>query len=214
MKFLVRAAACILGIAPAAFAFAAPQMTVGAHWQKHDINFAYMGFTSYYSCDGLEGKLKLLLRLAGARPDAKVRVACTSLSGRPERSSMARLTFHALVPDAHGAAAGVWRDVAWRVGSPHDLEGGDCELVEQFAQRILPALATRKVENHMNCVPHQANPWGIDLRFERAHAGAETEIGRQRARPEVPGVFVPPRSLRARDHGGNLPRLQSAQGKP
>jgi len=173
MKFLVRAAACILCILPAAFASAAPNSTIEARWQKHEINFAYMGFTSYYSCDGLEGKLKLLLRLAGARADAKVRVACTSLSGRPERSSMALLKFYSLAavaegdskPGAHAAAAGVWQEVAWHAGSPRELEGGDCELVEQFAQRILPAFATRNVENHMNCVPHQANPWGIDLRF-------------------------------------------------
>lgn len=173
MKLLVRAAACVLCMSSAAFATAAPQSTVDASWQKHEINFAYMGFTSYYSCDGLEYKLKLLLRLAGARPDAKVRVACTSLSGRPERSPMALLTFHSLVPvatgaakpGAHAAASGVWKDVAWRAGSPRELEGGDCELVEQFAQRILPAFATRNVENHMSCVPHQANPWGIDLRF-------------------------------------------------
>ena len=40
-------------------------------WQKHEYSFAYMGFTSTYSCDGLADKIKLLLITAGARQDAK-----------------------------------------------------------------------------------------------------------------------------------------------
>ncbi len=173
MKILMRAAACLLGVCTGALACAAPQSAVYATWHKHEINFTYMGFTSYYSCDGIESRLKLLLRLAGARPDAKVRVACTSPVGRPQRSSMTLLSFHSLTAGAGGGAksgaqaavAGVWKEVAWRVGSPRELDAGDCELVEQFAQRILPLFATRNVENHTTCVPHQVDPWGINLRF-------------------------------------------------
>ncbi len=42
-------------------------------WQKHQYSFAFMGFTSTYSCDGLADKLKLLLIAAGARHDVKSR---------------------------------------------------------------------------------------------------------------------------------------------
>ena len=173
MKLSLWAAACLCGVAAAGLARAAPLANVDANWQKHEINFTYMGITSYYSCDGIESKLRLLLRLAGARPDAKVRVACTSPVGRPQRSSMTLLTFHSLTAVAGDAAksgapaavAGIWKDVNWRVGSPRELDAGDCELVEQFAQRILPLFATRNVENHTTCVPHQVDPWGIKLRF-------------------------------------------------
>jgi hypothetical protein len=40
-------------------------------WQSHETELVYMGFTTTYSCDGLEEKLKLLLRQLGARSDAK-----------------------------------------------------------------------------------------------------------------------------------------------
>ena len=43
------------------------QDTVAGVWVKHDVHFTYMGLTTFYSCDGLENKLKLLLRAAGAR---------------------------------------------------------------------------------------------------------------------------------------------------
>ncbi len=44
-------------------------------WQKHEYTFAYLGFTSTYSCDGLADKLKILLIASGARKDSKSRPA-------------------------------------------------------------------------------------------------------------------------------------------
>ena len=40
-------------------------------WQKRQVSFVYTGFTTDYSCDGLAGKLQVLLIAAGARADAK-----------------------------------------------------------------------------------------------------------------------------------------------
>jgi hypothetical protein len=168
MKIRVRALICILGVSAAAWTFAAQQATLDASWQKHEIHFTYMGFTSSYSCDGLEHKVKVLLRLAGARTDGNVRVVCTSAVSEPQRSSTVLLAFHALVPAAAGvnaATLGVWKDVAWRAGSPRDLEAGDCELVDAFARRILPLFTTRNIDNRMTCIPKEVNPTGFDLRF-------------------------------------------------
>jgi hypothetical protein len=36
-------------------------------WGRHDTNVQFMGFTTTYSCDGLAGKLKILLIAADAR---------------------------------------------------------------------------------------------------------------------------------------------------
>jgi hypothetical protein len=169
LKFLVQAVVCVLGVSAAAWAIAAQQPTVDASWHKQELQFTYTGFTTNYTCDGLQGKLKLLLRLAGARPDADVRVPCTSPAGSPQRSSTVLLTLHTLAPaaaaDANAATTGVWKDVAWRAGSPRELDAGDCELVDEFSRRILPLFTTRNVENRMTCTPGQVNPSGFDLRF-------------------------------------------------
>ena len=169
MKFLVQAVVCVLGVSSAALAIAAQQPAVDASWHKQEVQFTYTGFTTNYTCDGLRGKLKLLLRLAGARPDADVRVPCTSPAGSPQRSSTVLLTLHALAPaaaaDANAATTGVWKDVAWSAGSPRELDAGDCELIDNFARRILPLFTTRNVENRMSCTPGQVNPSGFDLRF-------------------------------------------------
>jgi hypothetical protein len=157
---------------------------VAAEWRVHQTMFTYTGMTSIYSCDGLESKLKLLLRLAGARPDMKVRATCSSPSGGPSRLASARLTFATLaesgaapLPQDSAAAKtppapapepamGAWRRVALATRKPFDLDAGDCELVEQFERDLLPYFTTRAKESHLRCVPHQVSFAGIDLKFE------------------------------------------------
>jgi hypothetical protein len=142
-------------------------------WQKHEYSFVFMGFTSTYSCDGLADKIKLLLIAAGARHDAKSWPgACANGFGRPDKFARANLTFYTLAPGAADTASdgkqvdGVWRPVSFADRSPRDLSTGDCEVVEQFRDKVLPMFATRNVEDHTACVPHQQSGSLVSLRFE------------------------------------------------
>lgn len=152
-------------------------------WQKHEYSFAYMGFTSTYSCDGLADKLQLLLIASGARKDAKARPgACASGFGRPDKFARASLTFYTLVPDstessADGRVAGVWNPVVLTDRSPRELRVGDCELVEQFRNTVLPMFVTRNLEDHTSCVPHQESGSMINLKFESFRAAAKNPVG-------------------------------------
>lgn len=156
-------------------------------WQKHEYSFAYMGFTSTYSCDGLADKLKLLLIASGARKDAKAQPgACASGFGRPDKFARASLTFYTLAPgadaasaegSADGRAAGHWSPVALTDRSPRDLRVGDCELVEQFRNTVLPMFATRNLEDHTTCVPHQQSGSMINLKFESFKAVPKHPVG-------------------------------------
>ena len=142
-------------------------------WQKHQYSFQYMGFTSTYSCDGLADKLKVLLLAAGARADVKSEPgACASPYGRPDKFARADLTFYTLAPVPADAAIGanpvdgMWRPVAFMTRSPRELQIGDCEVVEQFRNLVLPMFTTRNIENHTTCIPYQESGTLIDLRFE------------------------------------------------
>jgi hypothetical protein len=141
-------------------------------WQSHKYTFQFMGFTSTYSCDGLADKLRIVLRAAGARPDVKsVPGACASGFGRPDKFARADLTFYTLTPANSGTAAGggvqgVWRPVTFAARQPMQLALGDCELMEQFRQQVLPMFTTRNVVNNTTCIPHQESGSNIDLRFE------------------------------------------------
>jgi hypothetical protein len=141
-------------------------------WQKHEHTFSFSGFTTHYSCVGLESKLKTLLGLAGARPGYRVAGTCADAPGAPTRIQVVRLSFYTLAPAAGTAQAaqaeagvGAWRTVNWGPLPSRDVDAGDCELVEQFAHDILPMFTTRDLESHMNCQPNEANLSGIRLRF-------------------------------------------------
>jgi hypothetical protein len=141
-------------------------------WQSHKYSFQFLGFTSTYSCDGLADKLRIILLAAGARRDVKSQPgACASGFGRPDKFARADLTFYTLAPAdpsaaAGGAVKGIWRTVTFGNRQPPELGLGDCELVEQFRQQVLPMFTTRNVINNTTCIPHQESGSTIDLRFE------------------------------------------------
>ncbi|MFO1468205.1 MAG: hypothetical protein U1F35_17465 [Steroidobacteraceae bacterium] len=181
----------MLSFAGAASAAPEGSPTAG-RWQEHKLAFAFMGFTSTYSCDGLADKLRSLLIAAGARPDAKVRAGVCSMGpGQPDRFARADLTFWTLTPeDAADSSApsggsgskgvpvnGTWKPVSISLQSPRGLERGDCELVEQFAQKVLPLFTTRNVVNHTQCIPHQDSGSLVDLRFESLTAPKRPATG-------------------------------------
>ncbi len=121
----------------------------------------------------------MLLIAAGARHDAKSQPgACANGFGRPDKFARASLTFYTLAPGGPEAPLGtnqvdgVWRPVAIADRSPRDLGTGDCELVEQFRNNVLPMFTTRNVEDHITCVPHQNSGSLISLRFESFAAAA------------------------------------------
>lgn len=174
-KLVVGAAALLCGAAAWNVSFAddaSPSPHAGV-WQKHVYTLQFMGFTTTYSCDGLADKVKVLLIAAGARADSKSRPGiCSRGWGRPDKFAQANLTFYTLVPagtdpSADGAAVnGTWRPVKFAVRSPRELALGDCELVEQFGSLVLPMFATRNIDSHTTCVPHQDSGSVINLNFE------------------------------------------------
>ena len=146
---------------------------VAAAWKKHEIDFAYMGFTTRYSCEGLRSRMRVLLEASGARPGFKVTLgACAAEPGRVTEFPRVRLVFEtAQVPapgsrDAQEPVLAQWRPVTLARNQPRPLEPGDCELVEQFRDRVLPAFTTRRLDGDINCIPHQLSGSSFLLKFE------------------------------------------------
>jgi hypothetical protein len=141
-------------------------------WQKHEYSFQFLGFTTTYSCDGLASKLKTLLIAAGARADAKATSGgCSRGYGVPDKFARADLKFYALAPIADGGnanppAKGVWRPITIADRSPRDVTLGDCELIEQFRDAVLPMFVTRNIESRLTCIPNQLSGSVINLKFE------------------------------------------------
>jgi hypothetical protein len=146
-------------------------------WSSHQIDFTFLGFTSTYSCEGLQTKLEALLRTLGARQDAAVRTApCERGFGAPEKFASASLRFASLQPleaaagtaaaETDAAVAGQWRHVELAPHRPRELDLGDCELIEQFRDKILPSFATRALHNDVRCIPFQESGSAYTLQFD------------------------------------------------
>jgi len=160
-------------------------------WHEHALELDYMGFTSTYSCDGLQSKLELLLRQLKARADAKVDTyGCDRGYGVPSRFPRAKLTFATLKPVDAGAAPsataaapaaatvpGSWQAVALEPHRPFELQDGDCELMEQFRDKVLPAFATRAAQIRTQCVPYQdmGGPFSVRLQVFAPSAPAASK---------------------------------------
>jgi len=141
-------------------------------WQKHEYSFQYFGFTTTYSCDGLASKVKVLLIAAGARADAKsIPGVCTRGFESPDKFARADLKFYTLAPlgnadNVSPPTNGMWRSVRFANSSPREVALGDCELIEQFRDKVLPMFTTRNLDSRMTCIPNQLSGSSINLTFE------------------------------------------------
>ena len=103
-----------LAVAGMLTAVAAPIPTASAadlvpvEWQHREIRFSYVGFTTAYVCDALEGQVRRVLMYLGARTDAKVSATCPQGPDVPSGQSSVTADFQVPVPlESAGAAATV-----------------------------------------------------------------------------------------------------------
>ncbi len=146
---------------------------VSAAWKRYEIDLVYMGFTTRYTCGGLKSKVKLLLNYVGVRPDMKIMErGCEYGYQKVADMPHLKLVFYAAaIPedgsrDAGEPVLGLWKSVSIKRNQPRGLDWGDCEMVEQFRDRVLSKLTMRNVAGDVNCIPHQLVGNRIDLRFE------------------------------------------------
>lgn len=159
------AAAAVILSFPAGVAAAESTVAPAAEtavWTPKELTFVFQGFTAHYSCDGLLDKIRHVVGELGARSDFQLSYyGCSGSYGRPDPFPGVRIRMHVLQPaganDKSAEAIGAhWRRVDLHLDKDPVWEAGDCELLEQVKQKILPLFATRNVDFASNCVPHQA----------------------------------------------------------
>jgi len=146
-----------------------------AVWAQKQFKFIYQGFTTKYSCDGLHDKMRtILLQLGARKSDLKISDwGCAGRSGVPDHFPGVAVKMSVLVP-ANGAAApgsepalpSHWKAVTLKLDSSSLSEAGECELIEQVKQQVLPLFSTRNVDLKNTCVPHQLTPGGTLLKAD------------------------------------------------
>lgn len=141
-----------------------------AVWTPKELDFAYQAFTTKYTCDGLQSKMKRILIKLGARPDIQVRgFGCTQIT-RPDPFAGVRIQMNVLQPAA-GADNGQtvpshWETVDLLAGRDPVDAAGDCELVTQLKEKVLPLFTTRNVVYGATCERHQLLAGATRLKAE------------------------------------------------
>ena len=149
-----------------------------ARWSERKISFTYMGFTTHYSCEGLTDQVRhVLLELGARKSDMNVHeLGCTTRVGEPTPFPAVAGTFYVLEPvppeqayspaGVVGVVSAHWQPVDVRFDHSGLDMSGQCELLEQIKQHILPLFPARNVQFKSLCVPHELFAGGTSLRVE------------------------------------------------
>ena len=152
---------------------AAPVPTEPAGWTQKEVQFTYMGFTTHFTCDGLRDTVReMLVQLGARKDDLKVYEQPCSRPDRPDPFPGVKIKMSVLqpAPATPGGDApiveGFWKPIKLPFRATGLDAAGQCELLEQFKQQVLPLFTTRNVDLHAGCVPHQLEPLGTELKAE------------------------------------------------
>jgi hypothetical protein len=151
---------------------------VEAVWKPQQINFEYRGYSTLYSCSGLQAKLEKILTTVGARGGMELRAySCDdelsiarfqiSLASPVEATAenvQALTTYDArdeLVARMRGERLvhaedlprfpAVWKTISFARSREMRLEPSDCELVQQLRRHILPRMSVQIVSDRVQC---------------------------------------------------------------
>ena len=172
------AAVLVLAAGVANAQSAADESVVEAVWKPQRMNFVYRGYSTLYSCRGLQDKLEKILTTVGARGRIELRayscddelaiarfqIALTSpVEATPENVELltkydSRYELVARVRGEPLASAedlprfpAVWKTISFARSRQMKLAPGDCELVLQLRQHILPRMAVQIVNDQVRC---------------------------------------------------------------
>jgi hypothetical protein len=173
-----RAAVLVLAAGIANAQSPADESVVEAVWKPQRMNFVYRGYSTLYSCRGLQAKLQKILTTVGARGGIELRayscddelsvarfqIALTSpVEATPE--NVQQLTTYdereELVARVRGERLqtaedlqrfpAVWKTISFARSREMKLAPGDCELVQQLRQHILPRMSVQIVSDRVQC---------------------------------------------------------------
>jgi hypothetical protein len=173
-----RATVLVLAAGVANAQSSADDAVVQAVWKPQRMNFVYRGYSTLYSCRSLQQKLQKILTTVGARGGIELRtyscddesaiarfqIALTSpVEATPENVEQLTTfdTHDELVARVRGerlASAedlprfpAVWKTISFARSREMRLSPGDCELVLQLRQHILPRMAVQIVNDQVRC---------------------------------------------------------------
>jgi hypothetical protein len=169
LKWIAAGAAAAALTCGAPFSLASPVTPESTAWQHHSAKFNYSGFTSAYTCEGMEGKVRQIMQFLGARKDMTINASgCPRGPNSPSHMVWVTLEFDTLAPAAAGAASAAM--------VPFFMDAGDCELIEAMKPMLTANFSLRALDYSTSCTPHEVTfadfrIKGEVLKADPEHAG-------------------------------------------
>ena len=151
-----------------------------AQWEVHQVRFRFIGLSTAYTCDSIEGSLKRLLKLLGARDDVRAESSCTNYNN-VQRFHRVRLAFAMPVPAdktdiSRKIIPAEWQEVRIIGRSSRYLDPGECELLEQFERQVLPLLQAHNLKKKIRCATYHRRFNTMRLRLMALKTLEKTEL--------------------------------------
>lgn len=148
---------------------------VAGAWQHHKVNFNYFGFTTLFTCSGLQNQVRNVLLHMGARKD--VRVTATGCPGPRDgasRNAWVSADFYTLAPVANDGVSDTvkarWTPVELTPRRPYFMGDGDCELIQGMKDVITQNFSLRDIEYRTSCFPNSLSPDGFAIKGQALRA--------------------------------------------
>lgn len=141
---------------------------VAAVWVPKEVKFVYVGFTTKYSCDGLQDRVQRLLSQLGARDLKVVGYNCMGVN-TPETTTGLRIVMQVLQPASATAGqtvAAQWKTVDLLADRDPFDAARDCELISEFHRDVLPLFTARHVDYSATCPVNTPLTGGTRLKMD------------------------------------------------
>jgi hypothetical protein len=166
---------------------------VVATWKESQVDFTYIGRTSFYTCDSLSDKVERILEAVGAREDLVVRgVGCFGTSDfdrfmrvrvkvavpvvaepgglpadeRSRKELVARVRGEQPTEeDLLGQFPATWQTVRFTSRS-RIVDDGDCELLEQMSYAVFKPLGIEVLRGSNRCIPGEVRYGQLDFQLK------------------------------------------------
>jgi len=167
-----------------------------AIWEHHHAKIDYVGFTTLYSCSGLESKVQAILEFLGARRDMTVHASgCMGGPDIPTHTAWVDADFYSPTPAADGSADAVaarWMAFQNNYQHPIFMDSGDCELIQSMQDALTKNLAARGLTYMTDCFPHEVH----DGDFKVSGEALEVIPVRKDGGSSRPGTHPDPKPIR------------------
>lgn len=142
---------------------------VDAVWQEHEEKFTVFAPYSYYSCDGMERTVEVILEELGAK-DVKARATgCYEVNGQLGKNLRVKVNFKTLTADSGVEGESVkasLQNVHIRPRHPRSIDKGDCEVIENIQDKVLENFEHEVIKENRKCFPGQQSLGDVDWKLK------------------------------------------------